>query len=90
MARWEQLSLPTELAPQHDERDPPGSGRINASHFESLLVAASYLVESLTTLAKAHPGDNDEEIQSLLRERQDAPGWENWARLLSERLKMIA
>lgn len=87
---WEQLSFESNLSRRENGRKSPKPGRINSSHFEELLVAANYLVESLTTLAKAHPGDSEETIQELLRERQDAPGWEAWSRLLLERLKMIA
>ncbi len=65
-------------------------GGISAAHFEQLLVAANYLVESLSTLAKAHPGDSDETMEKILGERIDAPGWESWVQLVRERLKMIA
>lgn len=77
-------------APSGEERHPEDIGGITALHFEQLLVAANYLVESLAALAKAHPGDDEGTMRQLLKERQDAPGWENWARLVTERLKLTA
>ena len=59
-------------------------------HFTEILLAAQYLVESLSTLTRAHPGDEQDTLWELLKEREEAPGWENWARLLKERLKMLS
>ena len=64
-------------------------GGLRKDHFSELLVAMDYLVESLTTLTEAHPGDGPEVVHELLRERKDAPGWENWSRLLRQRLDLV-
>ncbi len=64
-------------------------GRIQKDHFSEILVALDYIVESLSTLGKAHPGDDLSTLNSLLLERKDAPGWENWARLLRQRLQDV-
>ena len=64
-------------------------GGIREEHFEQVLVALDYLVESFGTLTKAHPGDDEEVMAELLKEREEAPGWENWARLLRQRLEML-
>lgn len=64
-------------------------GGIRREHFSEVLEAANYIVNSLSTLTKAHPGDSNETMLQLLHEREDAPGWENWSRLLKQRLKLL-
>ena len=57
---------------------------------EDLAKALSYLHNSLTLLeqiSENHPGDDDQELKKMMDERKEAPGWENWARLLKERFK---
>jgi hypothetical protein len=63
-------------------------GGIRTEHLDEILIAMNYVVESLGTLTNAHPGDDNETMAQLLRERADAPGWENWARLLKQRLSI--
>lgn len=65
------------------------AGPIKGEHFTQLLVALEYIVESLGTLAGAHPGDDADTMVQMLDERKDAPGWENWARLLKQRLEIL-
>jgi hypothetical protein len=64
------------------------SGNIKAEHFSQIIVAMDYVVESLETLLKAHPGDNLDTLKSIVAERSNAPGWENWSRLLKQRLEL--
>lgn len=64
-------------------------GGIECSHFSEILVAMDYIVESLSTLSTAHPGDAVETMLNVLKERKDAPGWENWCRLLQQRVKNV-
>lgn len=64
-------------------------GGIQAEHFGEILRAMDYIVESLGTLCEAHPGDETEVMREMLHERSDAPGWENWARLLRQRLRIM-
>jgi len=64
-------------------------GGIKEDHFNQILVALDYVVESLGTLSQAHPGDDLETMMQLLEERKDCPGWENWARLLEQRLRIM-
>jgi len=61
---------------------------LRKEHFNQLQVAMEYVVESLGTLSQAHPGDETPAMYQLLEERKEAPGWENWARLLKERLEL--
>ena len=64
-------------------------GGIKKDHFTQILVALDYVVDSLGVLTKAHPGDDVDAMKSLLEERNEAPGWENWSRLLKQRLEII-
>jgi hypothetical protein len=64
-------------------------GAIREDSFSQLLIALDYVVESLSELTRAHPGDEYDTMIQLLQERKEAPGWENWAKLLHQRLKMI-
>ncbi len=64
-------------------------GGITGEHFSQIQVALDYVVESLNTLCQAHPGDEDRTLISMLEERKNAPGWENWSRLLSQRLEIL-
>lgn len=64
-------------------------GGIREEHFAELVLAIDYIVESLHTLGKAHPGDSLEIVSQLLEERKDTPGWENWSRLLHQRLHFL-
>ncbi|MCB0359167.1 MAG: hypothetical protein KDD44_06015 [Bdellovibrionales bacterium] len=64
-------------------------GPIRDDHFSDMLVAVDYLVETLSTLCHAHPGDDSKTLESMIGERADAPGWENWTRLLEQRLELM-
>jgi hypothetical protein len=66
------------------------AGNITNEPFGEVLVALDYLVDSLALINKAHPGDKIETLKEMLRERKDAPGWENWARLLQQRLEQAS
>ena len=65
------------------------TGPIKKEHFNQIRVAMDYVVESLGTLSGAHPGDESDTMEQMLDERKDAPGWENWARLLKQRLEIV-
>ena len=73
-----------EIRAQNAPRPP-----IKSEHFKEILTALDYVVESLGVLEKAHPGDDDEAMKALLSERADAPGWENWGRLVKQRLSIL-
>lgn len=64
-------------------------GAIRAEHFSEVLQALNYVVNSLSELTNAHPGDDLETMMKLLKEREEAPGWENWAKLLRQRLTLM-
>ncbi len=74
----------SESAAEKNDTETP----LRKEHFNQLLVAMDYIVESLGTLSQAHPGDETPALYQLLEERKDAPGWENWSRLLKERLEL--
>ena len=65
------------------------NGPIRRDHFSEILVALDYAVESLDVLENAHEGDSEQTMCDLLNERKDAPGWENWGRLLRQRLEIL-
>ncbi|MCB0344789.1 MAG: hypothetical protein KDD66_06720 [Bdellovibrionales bacterium] len=65
------------------------AGPIRAEHFEEMLIALNYLLETLGTLNDAHPGDDTSEMYELLAERAEAPGWESWTQLLRQRLELL-
>ena len=55
-------------------------------HFTDIIKAMRFVEQSMQTLADAHPGDSNENLQELVRERSGFSGWENWVTLLSEQL----
>ena len=65
------------------------AGPFRQEHFGEVIAALDFLVDSLSTLTNAHPGDSSKTMQDLLREREEAPGWENWSRLLRQRLELL-
>lgn len=67
-------------------KNNPGFAGITPEHFSEILIAASYLVDSLTTISSAHPGDTEETMSEMAKERAESPGWESWVRLLKQRL----
>lgn len=68
--------------------DPELPNSIRKEHFSQVLEAARYVSETLSILTHAHPGDSPHEMQQLLRERETAPGWENWSKLVRQRLML--
>ncbi len=76
----DRASVRTEVAPV---------GQIRAKHFSEICIALDYVIESLATLGEAHPGDDNTTLRLLFEERRNAPGWENWASLLRQRLELL-
>lgn len=64
-------------------------GPLHEEHFGDIVAALNYVVEALSELTKAHPGDDLNTMMQLLRERSDAPGWESWTKLLRQRLQLL-
>ncbi len=62
---------------------------IQQERFSEVLAALEFVVDSLADFSNLHPGDETATIHALLRERGEAPGWENWARLLEQRLELL-
>jgi len=63
--------------------------KVNKERFSEIVHALDFVVNSLRDLTKAHPGDSLEEMHAMLKERSKYPGWENWSRLLKQRLRLI-
>lgn len=62
---------------------------INSSYFSQILEATDYILDALTKLTDKHPGDELPQLKKMIEERKDAPGWENWTRLLSQRITAL-
>jgi len=82
-----ELSKALERAELRQRKSP--ITEINTEIFSDLRAAVDFAVASLGTLSEAHPGDDDATMHELLSERKNAPGWENWSRLLKERLRLL-
>lgn len=54
---------------------------------DEALLGMSMVVKALGELVQAHPGDSAETVATLIEERKSIPGWENWARIVRERLE---
>lgn len=61
-----------------------------ADIFPETLRAMDFVVDSLKLLLRNHPGDSSRVLGQLLKERQNAPGWESWCTLIRQRLDMLA
>lgn len=66
-----------------------GDETINSSYFSQILEATDYILDVLTKLTDKHPGDEIEQLKQMIEERKDAPGWENWTRLLNQRITAL-
>ncbi len=81
----QELKRALERAEMRVKKNPVVAG-ITGDHFSEILVAANYLADSLATVANAHPGDSEETMLEMIKERSESPGWESWVRLLKQRL----
>jgi hypothetical protein len=61
-------------------------GGILPEHFSEILNGLDYVVESLSTLTAAHPGDDVATIFQMVEERRKIPGWETWTEIVTEKL----
>lgn len=73
-----------ERAQKRTARKAPGA--ILPQHFNDLLKAMRFVLNSLETLCDAHPGDSPETLYDLIQERSELTGWETWTSLLHEQL----
>jgi hypothetical protein len=65
-------------------------GPIAEDHFSEISSALDYVILSLSLMRKAHPGDGLRTLAQMLSERKRSPGWENWSKLLEQRLRMAS
>ena len=61
---------------------------LDPEEFDYPIQAIEFLVDALHAMTNQHPGDSTETMAELLEERRCAPGWENWSRLLAQRLRL--
>lgn len=55
--------------------------------YNNILEAVNFVIESLSQLVRTHAGDSAEAVEQLIEERKNIPGWENWSRIVKERLE---
>jgi hypothetical protein len=82
-----ELRKALERAQKRTERKT--AAPILPQHFTDIIKAARFLETSLQTLVDAHPGDGEEIIRALIRERTECPGWDTWTALVREQLANI-
>jgi len=63
------------------------NGESSNIEFDEALLSMESVIRTLNNLVHAHPGDSAETIGQLIEERKSIPGWENWARIVRERLE---
>lgn len=79
-----ELLKAVERAKSRAERTP--APPILPEHFTDIIKALNFLVRSFQTLCDAHRGDTRGEMLSLIAERSEFSGWENWVNLVREQL----
>jgi hypothetical protein len=63
------------------------AGPIKSEHFQELVAALDYVIESLGIMLNAHPGDSPETLHQLVEERRNIPGWETWTQVVEQELR---
>ena len=76
----QRAQLRTEYAPVGD---------ITREAFVPALEYLDQVLMSLSTLIELHPGDSETTLKNLVEERKDAPGWESWVELVSQRFSLL-
>ncbi len=56
--------------------------------FADMKAALDFVAHALAALTESHPGDDKNTLRALLDERKEAPGWEDWAKLVQQRLEL--
>jgi len=63
-----------------------GNTRITSDQVLEVAEVVDNATQLLSELLRIHPGDSIEDIEQLIEERQTVSGWENWSRIVRERL----
>jgi hypothetical protein len=61
-------------------------GPVSAEQIAEVVDSVDGVISQLKSLIHLHPGDSSEDMEKLIEERQSISGWENWARIVRERL----
>ena len=69
-----------ERAPNQDD---------DSEKLANVMLALDFVIDSLNHISERSPEDDIETMYEMLEERKNAPGWENWTRLLRERLSLL-
>lgn len=62
---------------------------LSEEQFNNLLISVHNAVQILTEMGEEHPGDEKNDLEKLLEERAELSGWENWSRIMRERLNSL-
>lgn len=66
------------------------NGRPEADVLPETLRAMDFVVEAMKVLLRNHPGDSTRALRQILKERENAPGWESWCMLIRQRLNLLS
>jgi hypothetical protein len=55
-------------------------------HFADAIRAARFVEDALRAISEAHPGDSEEVLAEVMRERSSTTGWDAWTRNVQEML----
>jgi len=62
------------------------NGEVSAEKLAEIVSSLDFAVNRLSTLIHLHPGDSVDDMERLIEERKAISGWENWSRIVKERL----
>ena len=59
---------------------------ISPEKLAEIVSSLDFASNRLSALINLHPGDSADDMESLIEERKSISGWENWSRIVKERL----
>lgn len=59
---------------------------ISPERLAEIVSSLEFAINGLSALVHIHPGDSIEDIEHMIDERKSISGWENWSRIVKERL----
>lgn len=62
------------------------NGEISAEKLAEVASSLDFASNRLLALMHQHPGDSVDDMERLIEERKSISGWENWSRIVKERL----
>ena len=62
------------------------TSEITPERLEEIASSLDFAANKLAGLVHLHPGDSVDDMERLIGERKSISGWENWSRIVKERL----